>query len=328
MSAKHECPHCRKPFEYAPSDFHKQRVCGNPGCAKLFGFWQAPVSARRLAEVKKELLGVQEERLRKWEAKARREGRTKGRAEDGCGGGAAAATAERAFELELSDSCPRCGHSMARGSVETHAEHLARCSDAAAHKAHAARVAAAAKRAAAGAAAEVAGAEAAALAGWEAGGRVLGTLWALPRGAVAALCAARGLPAAGEKVELIRRFVAHARRPRGVLALEDAAGGSSGGGGGAAAAAARVDAADISAVEAHELPANLHRMDAEALACVCASFGLEGDAAEGKGALIKRLERRQFAGRLEDVGMPMLADAADSGDEGAGGRKRKRIEDD
>jgi hypothetical protein len=95
-----------------------------------------------------------------------------------------------------------------------------------------------------------------------------------------------------------------------------------------------VDAADISAVEAHELPANLHRMDAEALACVCASFGMEGHAGEGKGALIKRLERRQWAGRLEDVGMPVLladGDDEDSGGEGGaaggGGRKRKRLED-
>ena len=58
MSARHECPHCRKPFDYAPADYHKQRLCGNSGCAALFGFLQAPVSARRLAEVKKELLGA------------------------------------------------------------------------------------------------------------------------------------------------------------------------------------------------------------------------------------------------------------------------------
>ena len=36
MTAEHKCPHCRKPFEYSPQDYHRKIVCGNSGCGKKF----------------------------------------------------------------------------------------------------------------------------------------------------------------------------------------------------------------------------------------------------------------------------------------------------
>jgi len=48
MTAEHQCPFCKRPFEYGPSDYHRKRICGNAGCDREFGFMQHPVSARRL----------------------------------------------------------------------------------------------------------------------------------------------------------------------------------------------------------------------------------------------------------------------------------------
>jgi len=36
MTAEHKCPHCRKPFDYSPQDYHRKIVCGNAGCGKKF----------------------------------------------------------------------------------------------------------------------------------------------------------------------------------------------------------------------------------------------------------------------------------------------------
>lgn len=48
MTAIHRCPHCRKTFEYSPSDYHRQIHCGNASSCmktgKLFGFYMFPTS--------------------------------------------------------------------------------------------------------------------------------------------------------------------------------------------------------------------------------------------------------------------------------------------
>ncbi len=76
MTAEHKCPHCRKPFEYSPQDYHRKIVCGNAGCGREFGFMQHKLSERREEEVRKEVKTEQEARLKKREGQARRAARS------------------------------------------------------------------------------------------------------------------------------------------------------------------------------------------------------------------------------------------------------------
>ena len=336
MAATHQCPHCRKPFDYAPFDFHRHVRCGNGGCTSSFGFLQAAVSARRLAEVKRELLASQEERMRRADARARREGRAKTRAPETASAATTADSggvqqAEAAFRLELVDECPRCGAHLtvddASGLLESPDEHLKRCTDSKAHATHAAairaRAAAAKATAARASAAEVSGA----LAAWEACGRVVGTLWTLPEAALASLCAGAGLAAtAPSKDILVRRYADHCRAvaamSRSGRLLED---GSADGVGSRrkATGAAAVDVAGIADVDSHELPSNLHSLDAAQLACVAAAFGIAGSASDGKAVLIRRLEGARFAGREADAGIrPRQSAGAVIGDVSAAQRRR------
>jgi hypothetical protein len=354
MSAVHQCPGCRKPFSYLPSDYHTRVACGNEGCSRTFGFLQHAVSARRWAEVRKELGAAQEERLSRAEAKARRAARGAARAPIPAAAAASSSTSSSSssssapapsdtlFLLELTDECPRCGQALEEG--QTPAEHLAACTDARAHAAHAAARAAQARKAAEGAGKQAAGEAALALAGWEAGGRVVGGLWRLPLAALQQLCSSRGLgvgSGSSSRVQLVRALAGFFRSGLGSerLALEDAGvrggGGSSssssssssaGAGAGARRGGGRVDTAAMSQLDAHELPSNLHALSAESLACVCAAFGLAGEESEGKGALIRRLEREMHRGREQEVGLllgdgeaggrrEMLADAEEEDDE-------------
>ena len=298
MSATHRCLGCKSTFEYSPSLYHTKVQCGK--CARRFGFMQFPVSARRLAEVKVELAASAEERMRRADARARREGRAALR--EGAGG-ADAINAEALFCLELLDACPRCGSDHAESDGVGRAAHLAACVDTRAHAAHAASAAASNARAAAASARASDAADATSLAVWDARGRVLGTLWALSRGALVKLCKDAGLSGDGEKVALIRRFRAAHTGGGHVLQIEDA--GSAGGGGGLRGPR-RIDDVSIADADAAELPSNLETLDAEQLAAVCASYGLAGDARDGKSSLLKKIERARFAGRETEVGL--LAD--------------------
>ena len=76
MTAEHKCPHCRKPFDYSPQDYHRKIVCGNVGCKREFGFMQHKLSERREEEVRKEVKAEQEARLKKREGQARRAARS------------------------------------------------------------------------------------------------------------------------------------------------------------------------------------------------------------------------------------------------------------
>ena len=56
-------------------------------------------------------------------------------------------------------------------------------------------------------------------------------------------------------------------------------------------------------MDAHELPSNIERLDAEQLACLCAAYGIAGDERDGKAKLVRTLERERFKGSFEAAGM-------------------------
>ena len=55
MTALHFCPHCRKPFEYDPDDYHRKITCSNQKCGKDFGFMMFKVSEKREKEIRQEV---------------------------------------------------------------------------------------------------------------------------------------------------------------------------------------------------------------------------------------------------------------------------------
>lgn len=132
ITAIHQCPHCRKSFEYSPQDYHRQITCGRSSCTKKFGFFMYNCSDRVLSELKIELKKEQEYRAKIREEKRRRAQRLKR--------GTGDVDNEAAFILGLVDCCPRCGDMLEEFSDEEARRHLMDCSDTTKHKAHAAKV--------------------------------------------------------------------------------------------------------------------------------------------------------------------------------------------
>lgn len=61
MTAIHNCPSCKKSFEYHPSDFHRKITCGRPKCEKkTFGFYMFHCSDRVLKDVKIDVQRIRE----------------------------------------------------------------------------------------------------------------------------------------------------------------------------------------------------------------------------------------------------------------------------
>ena len=154
-------------------------------------------------------------------------------------------------------------------------------------------------------------------------GRVVSNLWSLPVGALRELCRKSGLfsiDPRGSKVELIRAIRVASTQRADTKMLMDASSSSSRGGSSSASAGARMDMAGIADLDTHELPSNLHSLDAEQLACVCAACGVPGDESDGKAALIRILEGARFAGREEEAGL--LTGSRKFLEDGGGGKKR------
>lgn len=122
MTAIHKCPHCKKPFEYSPSDYHRKITCGNKGCERKFGFYMYHASDRVIKELKQTLREEQEALMKATEAKLRRASR-------GAARGLSQAEEERAFTLGLRDCCPRCGQEFEEYSEELQRQHLVDCMD-------------------------------------------------------------------------------------------------------------------------------------------------------------------------------------------------------
>ena len=129
MTAIHTCPHCKKQFEYNPSDYHKKIMCGNKTCKKEFGFWMFHASDRVIKETKQSVKAEQERLIKAREAKLRRAKRSGGDQ-------LSAETTEAAFMMGLSDVCPRCGEDFAEIPEEEQRMHLVECTDTQKHRAY------------------------------------------------------------------------------------------------------------------------------------------------------------------------------------------------
>ena len=129
MTAIHTCPHCKKQFEYNPSDYHKKIMCGNKTCKKEFGFWMFHASDRVIKETKQSVKAEQERLIKAREAKLRRAKRSGGDQ-------LSAETTEAAFMMGLSDVCPRCGEDFAEIPEEEQRIHLVECTDTQKHRAY------------------------------------------------------------------------------------------------------------------------------------------------------------------------------------------------
>ena len=55
MSAEHECPFCKKSFDYSPKFYHQKIHCIHIKCNKEFGFWQFPISQNVEKQMKIEI---------------------------------------------------------------------------------------------------------------------------------------------------------------------------------------------------------------------------------------------------------------------------------
>eukprot|EP00808_Paulinella_micropora_P004507 g44408.t1 len=128
MTAIHDCPRCKKPFEYSPEDYNRKITCGRDTCkGKEFGFWLYDISDRVMKEVRATLKEEAVARQRKRAAKLarRKRGQARGAADSD-------EVEERSFTLGLSDSCPRCGKDFSENSdMDEHEKtlHLMSCTD-------------------------------------------------------------------------------------------------------------------------------------------------------------------------------------------------------
>lgn len=127
MTALHECPFCRKNFEYSPADFHRKICCGNSKCNKPFGFYLFNVSDRIMNGIREELKAEQERRQKAIQTKKRRAMKSASslnRMEE-----------ESAFIMGLIDCCPRCGELLeGYPTEEEQRQHLMECNDVSKHK--------------------------------------------------------------------------------------------------------------------------------------------------------------------------------------------------
>ena len=207
MTALHYCPHCNKPFEYDPDDYHRKITCGNGKCNKEFGFMMFKVSEKREKEIRRE---VKEEN----EALAKKRAQMKRRAERADKRVGTLTNEERVqeqlFLLLLRDSCPRCGFEIEKDKrkqeMEGAKEHLENCTDAKEIAGYKKKVAAQESLKAKKVAKEELQEDTQAFKTWEHNGRQVGQLWMLSEVTLRKECQKFGLSSDGHKVDLITRL--------------------------------------------------------------------------------------------------------------------------
>ena len=296
MTGLHYCPHCNKPFEYEPDDYHRKISCGNGKCNKEFGFMMFKVSERRELEIRRE---VKEEN----EALAKKRAQMRRRAERADKRVGSLTNEERVqeqlFILLLRDSCPRCGYEIEKEKrkveVEFAREHLSNCNDQKEIAAYKKKVAARERSAAAKQEKEEVQEDIQAFKTWEHNGRQVGQLWMLSLTTLRAECRKFQLDTEGHKLDLISRLGRVIReRERKMLTM-----------GPEHEQQISYDVTPIHRVDEEDLPSNLETLEREELACVAASYGLDFD--QGKDVkvdIIKKLEKARNTGR----GLLMITD--------------------
>ena len=85
-----------------------------------------------------------------------------------------------------------------------------------------------------------------------------------------------------------------------------------------------MDVASADELDAHELPSNLHALEAEQLAAVAAALGLPGETVDGKAALIRTIESAALRGRTVEAGLAGATSGALEDSETGAGVKRQR----
>lgn len=162
----------------------------------------------------------------------------------------------------------------------------------------------------------------------------------LPQRALATLCRGVGLSEEGDKVALVRRYADHCRAAAAdgdrVLALLDRAPSPSRGTISQSLVSTvgrpqsqgtrrrRADVASACQLDAHELPENLHALEAEQLAAVAAALGLPGETSDGKAALIASIESAVFRGRHVEAGLASPAGPGRHLGDAVAGKQRRR----
>ena len=296
MTALHQCPHCRKMFEYDPDDYHRKISCGNVKCNKEFGFMMYKVSEKREKEVRQEVK-EENESLAKKRAQMRRRAE---RADKRVGTlSNEERVQEQLFLLLLRDSCPRCGHETDRDKrkleMESAREHLDNCNNQQEIAAYKKKMAGLESAKAKNQARVEVQEDVQAYKTWEHNGRQVGQLWMLSEATLRRECHKFSLSSEGGKVELITRLGRVIRdRERKMITM-----------GPEHEKQVSYDITPIHKVDEEDLPTNLESLEREEIACVAASYGLDFDHGKDvKMDIIKKLEKARDTGR----GLLMITD--------------------
>ncbi|GMI30799.1 hypothetical protein TeGR_g4883, partial [Tetraparma gracilis] len=268
MSATHECPKCRRAFEYGPEDYHRQVTCGSAKCGRKFGFMMYHMSDLALRTLRDDVVRTRDEKA-KYAAGMKRRAESARRRND---------VAEDAMELQqfklgLANECPQCGVSYAELKEQgvSPAEHMLNCNDSGAKEKRKREKEELRAKKAKREEGERKQGKAEALASWQFLGSKDEQLYLLGEDELAKVASDRGVSAdpAASKSGLIAAIVsgnstsivAHDGRAAGKLSRET-------------------------------LPSisTLQRMDEEELRCVLAAGGVAGVEGKGKAALLALVE--------------------------------------
>jgi len=280
MTARHLCPHCRKPFSYSPEDYHRKITCSSARCNRPFGFYLHHMSDLTLRNLREEILSARDEAARRMAGlKRRAERAARGEEEDD--------VAElKAFAAGLADECPKCGVDFAELLAEgiTVEVHLMNCNDEESHKRHGAKKEAKRKREAEREEAAAAQNDAESRAAWDFLGKKDDQLYLLSEGQLKKEMKEKGLES-GEGEDKADMIAALVNRERSLVVRDSAAGGSNGGG-----------------VASFPSMSTLQRMDADELRSVLASHGMGGKNTKGmsKRQMLRLLEDRLYKNDDED----------------------------
>mmetsp|Transcript_4409 Transcript_4409/g.9875 ORF Transcript_4409/g.9875 Transcript_4409/m.9875 type:complete len:621 (-) Transcript_4409:185-2047(-) len=269
MSAKHRCPHCRKPFTYSPGDYHRKITCSSSRCNRPFGFYLHHMSDLTLRNLREEILRTRDETAKKMAGLKRRAKRAARGEEEG--------VELRAFAAGLAEECPKCGIDFAellREGISAEV-HLMNCNDEVSHKKQRAKKEAKRKRDEAREDALAVQNDAESKAAWDFLGKNNDQLYLLSEGQLEKEMKEKGLESSegDDKADMIAALVNQERS----LVVRDS-GASSG-----------------VAASAKSLPSipTLQRMDADELRSVLASHGMDTKKMKG-------MTKRKMLAMLED----------------------------